>query len=165
MACPRSSLPIALAALLFAGSVAAQPVPTAASPGYSPSPPPFYGPAVAPPYVAPISYPVTRLYSPAMLIVGLVTHVVGTAAAVGGSASYMNNSAKSDCVLDSDVVHCREPSHLVETFAMVAGGVAFLAGIPFIAIGARSARAMPQDASLAPRITLSPRGGSLTVQF
>jgi hypothetical protein len=110
-------------------------------------------------------YPATRLYSPALLIAGLVTHIVGTIAAGFGTGAYINNSFRRNCFPSFDEVICSEPSHGADTFVMVAGGVAFLAGIPMIAIGSRSVRVLPQDASLAPRITLSPRGGSLTFQF
>jgi hypothetical protein len=163
MARPKSSLPIAFAALLFAGSVAAQPAPPAPPPGYYPAPPPSYGPSYGPPYAAPTAYPTSRLYSPALLVTGIVANVVGTFAAGFGTAAYMNNDRRLPCF--DEFGSCDGPGHGVDTFVMVAGGIAMLAGIPMITLGARRVRVLPQDASLAPRIGLSPRGGTLTFQF
>jgi hypothetical protein len=110
-----------------------------------------------------MSYPTTRLSSPALLITGIVATVVGSFAAGFGTVAYMNNDLKERCF--DEFGSCGGPSHGVDTFIMVAGGIAMLAGIPMIALGARRVRVLPQDASLVPAIGLSPRGGSLTFQF
>src|SRR5262245_55987068 len=108
MARPLSSLLLALATLAATGSAASETPPSATPPEYSASPPPFYGPAYGSPYAAPPAYPISGLYSPAMLITGIVSSAVGSLALLFGTIAYVNNDFPRFCEFAPD---CGQPTH------------------------------------------------------
>ena len=130
------------------------------SPGYYPAPPPYW-PGYRVAYPAPPLYPTSDLYSPLMLITGIGVNVVGTFAAIFGTIAYLGN----DFTRCADGPFSCQSAHGADTFVMVAGGIAMLAGIPLMAIGSRRVRVRPQDASLVPVLTPSTRGAAFTFRF
>jgi hypothetical protein len=88
---------------------------------------------------------------------------VGTFASIFGTIAYLSNDFDR-CFPNGDVQSCG-PSHGVDTFVMVAGGIGLLAGIPLMAFGVRRVRVKPEDASAAPVMVASPRGAALGFRF
>lgn len=104
-----------------------------------------------------------------MLITGAILNGLGSVALAIGTVAYVANDSVV-CVFEGPggggVDPC-SPHHGADTAVMVIGGIATLAGIPLIVIGAqtvnvkREAPATPAPAT----ISLSPGGASLKIAF
>jgi hypothetical protein len=140
-----------------APAVAQQPPPAALPPGYYPPPP-----AYAPPY-GQQAYGVPPLranprFSTPMMVSGLVMSSMGALLLAAGTFAWVVR----------DGIVCNTGTcgrHGGDTVMMVVGGVSTLAGIPLIVIGARRGPAKPEESALAPTISVSPRGASLSFTF